>query len=164
MMEVTGYAVIPAPPDRVWELVSDSSRYHEWVEGTDAVTRTDGPTKPGSTYDEVNPILGPWKAKTHWTVTEYVAPRRQVHALHLCQDDPRVALVAQLAADRHRDLRGRQAGHGHLIEQGLEQVVIAAVDQRDVDVSAAQRLGHRQARKSAAHDHDVPTQLHGWGL
>jgi carbon monoxide dehydrogenase subunit G len=79
MMEVTGYAIVPAPPDRVWELVSDSSRYHEWVEGTDAVTRTDGPTAPGSTYDEVNPILGPWKAKTHWTVTEYDAPRRQVH-------------------------------------------------------------------------------------
>ena len=79
MMEVTAYAVVPAPPERVWELVSDSSRYHEWVEGTDAVTRTDGPTSPGSTYDEVNPILGPWKATTRWTVTEYEAPRRQVH-------------------------------------------------------------------------------------
>ena len=56
-----------------------SSRYAEWVEGTAAVTRTDGPAAPGSTYDEVNPILGPWKATSHWTVTEYEAPRRQVH-------------------------------------------------------------------------------------
>jgi carbon monoxide dehydrogenase subunit G len=79
MIEVSAYAVVPAPPEKVWELVSDSSRYHEWVEGTEAVTRTDGPTRPGSTYDEVNPILGPWKAHTHWTVTEYEAPRRQVH-------------------------------------------------------------------------------------
>ena len=79
MMEVTAYAVVPAPPDQVWELVCDTSRYAEWVEGTDEVTRTDGPAAPGSTYDEVNPILGPWKAKTHWTVTEFEAPRRMVH-------------------------------------------------------------------------------------
>jgi carbon monoxide dehydrogenase subunit G len=79
MMEVTAYTVVPAPPERVWELVCDTSRYAEWVDGTDAVTRTDGPAAPGSTYDEVNPILGPWKAKTRWTVTEFEAPRRMVH-------------------------------------------------------------------------------------
>ena len=79
MMEVTAYAVVPAPPDRVWELACDTSRYAEWVDGTDEVTRTDGPAAPGSSYDEVNPILGPWKAKTHWTVTEFEAPRRMVH-------------------------------------------------------------------------------------
>jgi carbon monoxide dehydrogenase subunit G len=79
MMEVTGYAVVPAPPDKVWELVCDTSRYAEWVEGTAEVTRTDGPAALGSTYDEVNPIVGPWKAKTQWTVTEFEAPRRMVH-------------------------------------------------------------------------------------
>jgi carbon monoxide dehydrogenase subunit G len=79
MIDVTASAVVAAPPEQVWELLSDSSRYAEWVEGTDAVTRSDGPTRPGATYDEVNPILGPWKAKTHWTVTEHEPPRRQVH-------------------------------------------------------------------------------------
>jgi carbon monoxide dehydrogenase subunit G len=79
MMEVTASAVVPAPPERVWELLSDTSRYAEWVAGTDAVTRTDGPSRQGSTYEEVNPILGPWKAKSHWTVVEYDPPRRQVH-------------------------------------------------------------------------------------
>lgn len=79
MMEVTASAVVPAPPERVWELLSDTSRYAEWVAGTDEVTRTDGPSQQGSTYDEVNPILGPWKAKSHWTVVEHEPPRRQVH-------------------------------------------------------------------------------------
>ena len=79
MMEVTAYAVVSAPPERVWELLSDTSRYADWVAGTDAVTRTDGPARQGSTYDEVNPILGPWKAKSSWTVTEFEPPRRQVH-------------------------------------------------------------------------------------
>jgi carbon monoxide dehydrogenase subunit G len=77
--EVTASAIIPAPPDQVFGLISDTARYSEWVTGTDAVTRTDGPATDGSTYDEVNPILGPWKAKTHWRVVEHEAPRRSRH-------------------------------------------------------------------------------------
>jgi carbon monoxide dehydrogenase subunit G len=79
MLHVTASAIVPAPQDQVFELISDTARYSEWVTGTDAVTRTDGPAREGSTYDEVNPILGPWRAKTHWRVVEYEAPRRQRH-------------------------------------------------------------------------------------
>ena len=78
-MEVTASAVAAAPPAELWELVSDTSRYAEWVEGTAEVTRTDGPAREGSTYDEINPIVGPWRAKTRWTVNEFDAPHRQVH-------------------------------------------------------------------------------------
>ena len=78
-LEVSATVPLAAPADQVWELCCDTGRFAEWVEGTDEVTRTDGPAKPGSTYDEVNPILGPWKAKTRWTVTEFEPPRRQVH-------------------------------------------------------------------------------------
>jgi carbon monoxide dehydrogenase subunit G len=70
---------VPAPAERVFELLSDTARYPEWVTGTDAVTRTDGPAREGSTYDEVNPILGPWKASTHWVVVEHQPPRRSRH-------------------------------------------------------------------------------------
>jgi len=70
---------VAAPPERVWEVLCDTERYAEWIEGTDEVTRSDGPAVAGSTYDEVNPILGPWKAKTRWTVIEFDPPRRQVH-------------------------------------------------------------------------------------
>ena len=79
MLEVTASAVVPAPAERVFELLSDTARYPEWVTGTDAVTRTDGPAREGSTYDEVNPILGPWKASTHWQVAEHQPPRRSRH-------------------------------------------------------------------------------------
>lgn len=70
---------VPASPAAVWELLCDTSRYAEWVVGTDEVTRTDGPARDGSSYDERNTILGPWKARTAWRVTEFDAPRRQVH-------------------------------------------------------------------------------------
>ncbi len=79
MLEVTASASIPAPPEKVWEVMCDTSRYAEWIDGTEEVTRTDGPAKLGSTYDEVNPIAGPIKSKTHWEVTEFDAPRRQAH-------------------------------------------------------------------------------------
>jgi uncharacterized protein YndB with AHSA1/START domain len=79
MLSVTSSTVIPADPERVWEILCDTTRYAEWVEATDAVTRSDGPARQGSTYDEVNPIVGPWKARTTWTILEFAPPRRQVH-------------------------------------------------------------------------------------
>ena len=79
MLHVTASAVVPASQEQVFELLSDTARYSEWVTGTNAVTRTDGPAREGSTYDEVNPILGPWKASTTWRVVEHEPPRRSVH-------------------------------------------------------------------------------------
>src|SRR5688500_4093761 len=79
MLKVCASELVPLPPDEVWELLSDTTRYPAWVEGTAEVTRTEGPAREGSTYDEVNPIAGPWKARTSWRVTEFTPPRRQVH-------------------------------------------------------------------------------------
>jgi len=76
---VTGTVAVAAPRERVWELLSDTTRYPEYVEGTIEVTRTDGPARLGSTYDERNRGLGPWKPRTHWRVVEFDAPSRQVH-------------------------------------------------------------------------------------
>ena len=78
-LEVTASAIVAAPQEDVFALLSDTARYSEWVTGTDAVTRTDGPAAEGSTYDEINPVLGPWKANTHWHVVEHEAPRRSRH-------------------------------------------------------------------------------------
>jgi len=80
MLHVTASAIVAAPQDAVFELLSDTARYPEWVTGTDAVTRTDGPASEGSSYDEINPVLGPWKAKTHWRVVDFEPPLRQLHS------------------------------------------------------------------------------------
>jgi hypothetical protein len=78
-IEMTASAVTAAPPAKLWELLCDTSRNPEWVEAPAAVPRTDGPARLGSTYDEINPIIGPLRAKTRWTVVEFDPPRRQVH-------------------------------------------------------------------------------------
>jgi carbon monoxide dehydrogenase subunit G len=79
MLSVTASTVVSAAPERIWDLISDTTRYAEWVQGTEKVTRSEGPAREGSTYDEVNPILGPWKARTTWTVVEFAPLHRQVH-------------------------------------------------------------------------------------
>jgi uncharacterized protein YndB with AHSA1/START domain len=78
-IQVTASTVTSAPPAQLWELVCDTSRNPEWVASAAAVTRTDGPARQGSTYHEINPIMGPWRAKTRWTVIEFDPPKRQVH-------------------------------------------------------------------------------------
>jgi len=78
-VEISASAVTAAPPAKLWELLCDTSRNAEWVEATAAVTRTDGPARLGSTYDEINPIVGPWRVKTRWTVIEFDPPKHQVH-------------------------------------------------------------------------------------
>jgi carbon monoxide dehydrogenase subunit G len=77
--DLSASATVAVPPEQLWELLCDTRRFAEWVEGTEAVTRTDGPAAVGVSYAEVNPIVGPWKAKAEWTVIEFDAPRRQVH-------------------------------------------------------------------------------------
>lgn len=72
-------AVIPASPERVWEIACDSSRYPEWVENTLRMIHADGPIRAGATMEELTRIAGPWKSVTRWRVTEFDPPRRQVH-------------------------------------------------------------------------------------
>src|SRR3954447_4005423 len=79
MLSITASAMLPAAPERIWDIVSDTSRYAEWVERTDEVPRSVGPARQGSVYEEVNPVLGPWKARTTWTVAEFAPRVREVH-------------------------------------------------------------------------------------
>lgn len=76
---LTSSVVVDAPLDAVWDLVSDTRRYAEYVEATLAVTRSDGMAHVGATYDERNKFIGPFKVSSHWRVTEFDPPRRQVH-------------------------------------------------------------------------------------
>src|SRR5271165_887758 len=74
---ISASAIIPAPPERVWEIASDTSRYSEWVENTLQVLHTDGPARLGATMEELTRIAGPWKSVTRWRVTQFDPPRRQ---------------------------------------------------------------------------------------
>jgi Polyketide cyclase / dehydrase and lipid transport len=94
---ITASAIIPAPPDRVWQVACDTSRYPEWVENTLRMTRTDRPTRPGATYEELSRIAGPWKSVTRWRVTEFDPPRRQVQQGEGVSTAKNMAVIIELS-------------------------------------------------------------------
>jgi hypothetical protein len=75
---VTEHAVVDAPVERVWEVVSRTDRYAEWVAGAIEVTDHHGIATVGRTYAERNRTLGPLRTDSVWTVVEIDPLRRRV--------------------------------------------------------------------------------------
>ena len=64
--------------------------------------------------------------------------------------------AGQQAADGCRDFRRTQGGHRYLVQQRLEQMMVLAIDDGDVDVAQfAQLPGRVQPGKPCTHDHDA---------
>ena len=69
---------IAAPPERVWELVMDSSRFGEWVTIHRKINKADpGPPRPGMKMEQVLCLRGA-HFKVKWTLDECVDGRRAV--------------------------------------------------------------------------------------
>ncbi|MEU2265723.1 SRPBCC family protein [Streptomyces olindensis] len=75
---VTETAVIDAPLGRVWDVISRTDRYAEWVAGAIEVTDHHGVATVGKTYAERNRTLGPLKTDSVWTVREIDPLKRRV--------------------------------------------------------------------------------------
>jgi uncharacterized protein YndB with AHSA1/START domain len=71
-------AVIPAPVERVWEVLSATNRYAEWVAVVREVTDHHGEATVGRTYSERNTVLGPLTTRSTWTVREVEPMTRRV--------------------------------------------------------------------------------------
>ena len=79
----------------------------------------------------------------------------RIDAAHGGEQGRDLGAVAQQIADRPGDLRGRQRRGRDLIEQRLEQMMVAAVDQRDRDRRAGKPIGRFQSAEAGADDHHV---------
>ena len=86
----------------------------------------------------------------------------EIEAGHLGQLDSNVAVLAHDVAQRLGDLSRRQHSRGDLVQQGLEEVVVAAVDQRHVDGSVPEGADGGQATESPS-DNDHPMAGCGFG-
>jgi ligand-binding SRPBCC domain-containing protein len=71
-------AVVNAPVERVWEVVSRTDRYAEWVAAVIEVTAHHGVATVGGTYAENNRTLGPLRTHSVWTVREAEPMKRRV--------------------------------------------------------------------------------------
>ena len=137
---VVASADIQAPPEQVWEIACDTSLYAEWVESTLEMTRTDGPVRLGATYSERTRISGPWKASTHWRVTEFDVPHRQVHVGEGVATAKDMAVIIELAPS------GPSTHFTLTIRYTPRFGVIGAV----VDRAIAGKLGRAQQRSADA--------------
>ncbi len=70
---------IDAPPERVWSIMRDVERWHEWTSTITSIRRLDdGPMKAGSRARVVQPKLMP----ATWQVTEWQENRGFAWASH----------------------------------------------------------------------------------
>ena len=80
-------------------------------------------------------------------------PAVEIEAGHLGQLDPDVLGTSHDVADRRRDLARREHPGRHLVQERLEEVVVATVDEGDVDGLAAEAPDREEAAEAAADDH-----------
>ncbi len=79
MAKITTVTDVNAPPDAVWRVLCDPSRYAELVTFTDEVTSvSEGELGQGSVYHEEGGVP-PFKGKSEWTVTAFDPPQHMVH-------------------------------------------------------------------------------------
>ena len=75
-----------------------------------------------------------------------------VHLVDVRHEHRGVPLPAQQVADGRGDVPRREDGRRHLVEQGLEEVVVPAVEERDADGGLVQRARHGESSEPAADD------------
>ncbi len=93
-------------------------------------------------------------------VLEVYEPAVEVEADRLGEQDASVLLTLEHVAERRGDVGRREAAGRHLVEQRLEQVEVAAINQRHAHVGLAQRLRRVQPAEAAADDHHPMTRIH----
>ena len=88
-------------------------------------------------------------------VIEQHALSCRIDAADICEQRRHLLASAQQVADRPGDFRRRQRSGRDLVEQRLEQMMVAAVDQRDPDRRSGEAKGGLQPAETGADDHDV---------
>jgi hypothetical protein len=83
------------------------------------------------------------------------APRRGIDAGDLVEQHLDVAVRPQHRSDRLCDVGRRQRCRGDLVQERLEQMVVAPVDYRHRHGRPAEPLGGREAGEAGADDHDL---------
>ncbi len=95
----------------------------------------------------------------HLAVVKHEHAALEVHTVRLRQPDPEVPLFAQDPADGRGNVAGRQPGGRDLVQERLEDVVVAPIDEQDIDRRVFQGAGGAQAAKAAADDDDSGTSI-----
>ena len=89
------------------------------------------------------------------TIGECESLDRRIDRDHICEQHLGVALATQDPADRRRDVTRRQRRRRYLIQQRLEDVMVAAIDERDLHGRPPERPRGIKASETTADDYHV---------
>src|SRR5678815_317783 len=89
------------------------------------------------------------------TILKVHPPLSHVHRRHAAHQDVGVLVLAKDRTDRISDVAGAQGSCGHLVEHGLEQVVIGAINDGHMHRSTLEGAGGVESAEAAAQDDDV---------
>ncbi len=92
-----------------------------------------------------------------WNVPAAIEPDQpcgRVDTGHLAQQRGNFLTPVHELPDGPGDLRGTERRRRHLVQERLEQMMVAAVDERDVGVDALQLLDGGQSAKAPTDDDD----------
>jgi hypothetical protein len=84
--------------------------------------------------------------------------RCKVEAGQLAQDNADALVALEDAAQRGRDLTGREGAGGDVVQERLEQMEVAAIDQGDVDRRATQLADGLKPTEATADNDDAMTE------
>src|SRR6516162_6999220 len=73
---------------------------------------------------------------------------------HFRKHGPDISLFTEDAANGRGNISRRKRGRCDLIKQGLKQMVVVAIDQRDVERSVRKTFSSRQPAKAAANNYN----------
>src|SRR5882724_5314987 len=81
--------------------------------------------------------------------------RAQVHAGHFGEHHTNIVLLGSELPDRGGNLGWRKNRGCDLIEQWLKDIVIASVNENDIDIASLQSASRGDTSKPGANDHDT---------
>ena len=99
------------------------------------------------------------------TLVEHDFLCRGINLLHFAQEYLHIRCVPHHLPQGGRHISLGDQSRRHLVEQGLEQVEVALVDQGDAHGFADQRMAGLQTTKTTAHNHHMGEGLqafHRW--
>ena len=74
---------------------------------------------------------------------------------HFREHDPDIPLFSEDAANGRGNISRRKRSRCDLIKQRLKQMVVVAIDQRDVERSVRKAFGSRQPTKAASNNYNA---------
>lgn len=77
-LSVCPSAVVDAPVERVWDLLTQPEGFHLWADAAVVAAEPDGPARPGQVLHLVTRALG-WAFAVTITVREVDAEQRRLH-------------------------------------------------------------------------------------